>query len=777
MRKSQSLLFAIGMTITMLVGSSLIGMVAVPQTVMAAQAIDAEDDMLNSPQVDSSTVVNQSGNVFTFEELGFSEKMMVGPYSAVSILFSTPEDWQLIEGGKITLTYTFIMSGFADERIGSPTNWIGGTLLVIFNNQVLETIVLNGTGEHTIEVPIVGGSLNPGLTDGRHNLRLFLDASIDCDYEDVQTTVMISSQSKVDLHYQAKPLTVTLARFPRPIYQLNGIVPSKAIIVLPDDPTSAELQAGLTVAAGMGSISFGELDLEFKTYTELSSDDFFKQHMILVGLATSFPVLIGMDLPMMVTSEGLQVPERLGEVGVVQFTTSPWTLSKAMLFVSGNSDAALIKAAQTVSTGVVVANPISTLSLIDAVNPETAAQSIVEDMTLAELGYASETVQEIGENYLSYSFFVAPEQVAAEGAYFEMISNHSRLLDYDSTGMTVFLNGEIVGSERFEEDRSQITTTRIEFLPKTLRPGENMLEIMADIHPFYDCYSAVVTSTWFTVSNRSALHLPAAVIEEPERVRLNLDSYPWFLLDKQSMEGLGFVLAQDDPDGWRSAADIAFFIGTVDTAPVAGLSAAYVDELSEEVRTDRNLLLVGRASTLGIISELNSVLPAPYTDNSDLAVQPAMRVNYSLPDGVNVGYLQLVASPWNPDKGVLIAGGNTITGVTQSGVVLSDLDQASQLKGNFAVIYGEQILSVDTRFSVVRDTLISELPMAVTLTPTPMSTDAAFPEAEIEGLPSWLFPGVIVTTVTMLLILIYLFLSSRKKRVVMPEKQEFTELE
>jgi len=105
------------------------------------------------------------GNVFTFEQLGYSEKLMVGPFDSTSIFFSLPANTQLKSGTSVTLKYALAWSGSTETvtDIG-----VAGTLLVYFNDELIDTIVLNGAGETTKEIIIPDIALNAVDDEGRH---------------------------------------------------------------------------------------------------------------------------------------------------------------------------------------------------------------------------------------------------------------------------------------------------------------------------------------------------------------------------------------------------------------------------------------------------------------------------------------------------------------------------------------------------------------------------------------------------------------------------------
>ena len=57
----------------------------------------------------------------------------------------------------------------------------------------------------------------------------------------------------------------------------------------------------------------------------------------------------------------------------------------------------------------------------------------------------------------------------------------------------------------------------------------------------------------------------------------------------------------------------------------------------------------------------------------------------------------MLTSPWNNERVVLAALGNTPQGVKWSGSALIDAPMRSQIAGNFAVINDQQVVTTDTR--------------------------------------------------------------------------------
>ena len=99
-----------------------------------------------------------------------------------------------------------------------------------------------------------------------------------------------------------------------------------------------------------------------------------------------------------------------------------------------------------------------------------------------------------------------------------------------------------------------------------------------------------------------------------------------------------------------------------------------------------------------------------------------MQVVYRIPKGMNVGYLELLDSPFNVEKPILVLAGNSDDGLVMAGNALLLNELRSQLTGVFAVTNGTQIAtgSASSVFSAV-GTLVSPQESVIT-TPIPATS-------------------------------------------------------
>lgn len=697
-------------------------------------------------------------DVFTLAELGYTESFMVGPYDVIDIIFSIPDSWKLQPGTYLQLKLSYTLGGTGVSRL-DESSWVGGTVLVRYNNVQVDTVLLDNTDPQTINLVFPVDSLEPEAEDGRHHLRFFLDASMHCDnYEDMQSVVMIESDSFIKFVYDIKEPDNDLTKFPSPFYLPDSIVPGEVLIVLPDNPNAMELEAGLAVAAGLGSITNGQSKVETFRNSDLTQDMLNNNHLIFVGKSENFGQFQNLDLPVPLLNSRFDLEGSLNENGVIESIISPWNPLKLIMLVGGNTDEAVAKAAKAVSSGKIVVSGISNLSLVDQINPTEIIQQPVVDQTLASLGFETSSIGVYGDVYYDITFYATAEQAKSEGAYFEIISTRSNLLDFNRSGVMLLLNDEVVGTLGFSAEDSSVITEKIEFLPNFIRRGENRLEIISSLIPYDACFSNELETSWVTLSEQSTIHLPVSDQQTEIGERMDLDNYPQMLLGNRQLDDLVFVVPRNSISVIQSAANLAYYLGNKEKISLANFKVYYADELAQEEVVDNNVIFLGTATTLPQITELNGYLPASFPDGSDQVNQPKMPVNFSVLEDTSVGYIELLESPWNSEKSILLVMGNSQPGISFAQNALTNDLLVNELVGDFAAVFGDQIMSVNTKIqssSVEPMPTPTQAPNASGEDSTPESTQT---DLSPVARPPWLVPTILGVSFLMVVAIVVVVL-------------------
>jgi hypothetical protein len=205
---------------------------------------------------------------------------------------------------------------------------------------------------------------------------------------------------------------------------------------------------------------------------------------------------------------------------------------------------------------------------------------------------------------------------------------------------------------------------------------------------------------------------------------------------------------------------MAYDLGGAANPLIANIEGVFADDIPQPVLGGNSLIVIGRSSTIPLISEINNQLPAPFDLATDTASESNMQIVYRVPAGMSVGYLELLPSPYNQERPILVLAGNSDDGVQLAGNALLVPELSTQLTGVFAVTNGTQVAtgSASSPFSVV-GTLVPP-DQAIVNTPVPVSS--APPPAA--AAPNWLIPILIASGIAILLIIGLVIVSAFVRR-------------
>jgi hypothetical protein len=695
----------------------------------------------------------------TFFQIGESEIELSGPFDSQTILFGLPSEWRVTGNAQLDL---FMAVAFNTAAAGATSSQYGGTLTISLNRNTLAILPVNETGEISRTVAIPASALVSARTDGRMELVLALESGADCDVNQNLRVIVHSSSQFTFLHDLVQPDT-SLVKFPRPLYQ-DTLYPDSALIVIPDQPTASEMQSALTVAAGLGNLTGSHLLMDMTTIGQLTAEQKAAGNLVLVGKAASLPVLAELTMPITVAAGQFKLDAGGEDDGVVALVNSPWAVSRVVLVVSGNSDTGTVKAAQAVSTGLLRPNASPNLSVVKEVETLHNPTSIPTDQTLADLGYNRDILERLGVSTVSYNFYLPPGQMVTSEAFFELVMGHSALLDYARSGLVISLNGQPIGSVRFTDETASKSNNivQISIPPAATLTGVNRLDVTAALYPIYNCSTQNFQNLYAVVWPESRLHLPLQPIQAGGSTTIALDFYPAPFNFDPTLGNLAFILPENDLVAWRSAFNIAGFLGDRAGGSLSAPRVFFANAVTDEELAGYNLVLVGRPSQLPLVGAMNDVLPVPFAEGSDVAQERNMQVIFRIPTNVPVGYVELLPSPWNESNTVLAALGNTSQGVTWSGAALVDSALRSRLAGNFAAVTDQQVVTADTRLSAVPPDGAGAAPVV---------PPVVEPSAPVER-PAWILPAAGIAGGLAVLILLVALLRNAAMNRKHPKKSE-----
>lgn len=464
--------------------------------------------------------------------------------------------------------------------------------------------------------------------------------------------------------------------------------------------------------------------------------------------------------------------------GVVQEIVSPWDQRRVILIITGLSDEAVAKASRAMSSRNLFPGLEGSFALVQAVRPPSEApiEARSTDLTFADLGYDDRLLRGFSQE-TSYYFDLPIDWQLTKSAYLELYFTHSQLINYQNSFLNVSLNNTPIATLALNKETAQNGYIKMELPVAQTRHGQtNRISVETDMQSFDICSNV---DMWLLISNQSRLHLDH---QEQDAPRLDLDFYPYPFNERAGLSDVLLALpTAPQAEEWEKVLQLAAALGRAaggsDFAPAVSLG----DTRPETELSNYHILAVGRPSRNPMLQKVNSQLPQPFLPNSDQIEQKLNEIVLRLPSDVSLGYVQLVASPWNKERSFLAVTGTTQESFKWAIDVLNN--QSWVLKGNLTLITLDEIRTIDTRrltgdgVAATMATAVPEMtpvvvstdtptPPSATPTPSPTEPVASNPEPVSTTVrrPAWLIPLVGATGLVVIAIFAIAFWQSRRRR-------------
>lgn len=463
--------------------------------------------------------------------------------------------------------------------------------------------------------------------------------------------------------------------------------------------------------------------------------------------------------------------------GIIQELIAPWDVTRAILVVTGLSDAAVARASLALSSENYFPGMRGAFALIQEshFNPLVSSPAQAADFTLADLGYEDSLLEGFSQE-TEYYFELPIGWQLNEGSFVDLVFSHSQLLSYANSEINVRLNGKPLTTAPLTQESASQGLLHLAIRPGQLARGKsNRLTIQAQLYPLNQCGYA---SLWLQISNSSRLHL-----ERTEQTGiLNLTYYPHPLDQQPDLGDLLFVLPSEPQiNEWEPALQLSAALGKSaggsTLQPEVALGLGHATSLTETTWASYHLLAIGRPSRNPLLQQVNAELPQPFRPGSDGIEQRLDQVIFRLPQDLSLGLVQLLISPLDRNRALLAVTGTTDAGLADAVNLL--LTRPWDLYGNLALIQETTLHSIDSRTltsSGTANAVLTAVPemtatVTVTPTPTPLPPPTSTPAqatttpapAATNTMPRWLLPFIAAITVIIVGILVFALWQGRRR--------------
>ncbi len=735
-------------------------------TVPGSPALSTEVPQ-NSPSSTPMSYEENLADVVEFRSLHLTGqtpgeiRILRGPVDSLTLNFNLPPDWDLMPGASLNLKLaTSISSVVPSQGEINFNEVVAGQVKVSLNGVLLENVVLKGNQNHVLTSSIPENALVPGSASG-NELMFQWDASQSCG-NNMVTSLSLDPGSKLIFPHKEKTVNTDIIAFPQPFYLESVLNPVAVTILVPDQASSAELQAALTVVAGLGRMSRGNLQVNLVSASRLDSGGRDENNLIFIGNPDRFSSLSGMLRSLSLKSAAVT------EDGIIQMFVSPWNPGRAVLLVGGGSDPALIKSAQAVSTGSLLAASAANVSIVKNVVLKTDVARFSEDRTFADYGQTERTFIQFGSNKMLIPFNIpAGTEIGADG-YLDLVFNHSQLVDYLRSGIVVRLNNTPIASVRFSDTTALVSTLRANLPSTSLRNGANMLEIQADLFARDLCSDPRLQSNWINIYSNSLLHLP--VIDQPGGTSEppKVGDFPQPFSSDSTLSDTIFILSKNDFQAWDAASQLAFTLGKQTDGRLYSLQVLWGDVSGEDMLADKkNVILIGIPDQLPVLGGFKGILPVSFDANNQVSSDVNTQIQFETSSSNGLGYL-LVGR--QAGKTILAVLGSSVEGMGWAvQALLKPTNNTKLMGGNFAVLQRNKLLveSIQpAQRTPIAGVLVEGDGAGVSLTPGAVQLPEELP-ASFGAAEAWIMPVMAVSSVLIILLILWrvdIFLHRRKRR-------------
>jgi len=640
--------------------------------------------------------VGERTETFTLNDLtALGEIVLQGRRASTVAYAPLPEDWNV---KRMTVRLTFAHSSIMKNT---------STLTVMANDKPVGSVRLTPENEQTgkldVKIPI---EVLKGDVVALKFVGTMRIADDYCDdLNNMGNWVRISSLSTVEYGYEQLVLDPNVGRLPFPFINNRSVKIDTALFVTPASPTPQEMVPMYYLASFFSSrITFRGMNLLSLPLNEATPTLLEKYNLIWIGRTDRLPQLkdIAAKLPLKINDQGNFLAADSRDVGIIMLAASPWNSARSILIVTGATDVAVANAAKAIRQPdfVKVARGSYALVPTTPVEPLTSLPLETGVVTFKTLGYPTETVNGIGKHTLAYTL-ATPNWRTPESLKLTISMSHSPFTTNDLSYLTLAINGIPQSGVYLNKDNLQPSKWTVTIPASQLTAGDNKLELTYELHFDKDerrCDEDEWNQAWGVIYDVTT----AEVKLSDATPELFLTSFP-----VPFDSGTLVVLPRQMGVEQRAAAFKLFNeLGRSIEDRVRAFELTTADQVTEDMLKRQSAILLGRPTENQWVAAALRSAPLKFDGYVRSLDIPSLKLVVA--DTSSVGVLEIMTSPWNKQKAVLIITGTDDKGVGLAGGILVDPKLDKSLKGDVAVADSTGFLTtLDSRRAVAAAPLIT----------------------------------------------------------------------
>ena len=272
--------------------------------------------------------------------------------------------------------------------------------------------------------------------------------------------------------------------------------------------------------------------------------------LVVIGKPDRMPILASAESPYVNKNAANPLQDIGGNpipdgAGMLLEDFSPTDPTATIVYVTGNSDEAVLLAARALASSAVIPRLSGMMSLILSVpDPVQAGPGQKQAFTLEELGYPDMQARGTREQNITYILPLEKAWQNESEVLLDLHFGHSDILNSRRSSVTIEVNGTAAGSISLNQENATNAHTAFHLPARLFKVGNNTITVSAnlrladDIENDWDCMTNHSLESWLVVFADSLITLPG----ETSGVFITLADYPSAYTGSASLSDVAFIV-------------------------------------------------------------------------------------------------------------------------------------------------------------------------------------------------------------------------------------------
>lgn len=606
--------------------------------------------------VSSTNTVKAADNQTYTQQFQNATTTLSGKSVQSNMYFTKMGYWDL---KKVTFNFNYQVSQLASRQTSDITVSVNGVKFYSFRPK-------DETGFQTeqITVPL-------DLIEGSNKLQIsgqILDQdSQNKNYQLAQTPanwLTIGKGSNINFEYQINEAENTLSSFYDHFSGKDTISSQKSKIATSDNPTSDELTASMIALSGESRVISTDNDqIPVVKLSQLKAKE--NDYSLIISEYDKLPARFKSQFD----SKSLENKALI---------KTYYTNGRHYLIVTAKSGKLLEKAARFVANEELMKETTKSTKVVR--NSTDTYTSILQDNGTHQLTATADRVEGAGHREASYFVQMPNDETNINDSRINLHFKYSKNLNFNRSLVTLYVNNSVVGSKKLSSLKANGDYLSIQ-VPKGLALDSSFtVRVAFDLEMKNQNTSDNSNTPWAEVEPASKM-----IVKAERSNDLLFTNYPTLFINNEIYDHLAVVTPKNlNNDDFKTLTNIFNLIGNFAKSNTGEIQF-YNKIPSKSVLKNSNVIVVGTPKNNKMIKELNSNLYFKYSkDYSRIVSNEKLSIEDDY--GKNIGTSQLLRSPYNDKRGMLVVTGADSKDIYQASTQINFQKNIQEYTGDAIVV-------------------------------------------------------------------------------------------